>query len=500
MMKGVTVRPRAATATAAFQLAAVRETDFLLWAPSGQAAPTLVIGPYTAGGGFDVATCRTFVSRPAAHALGSFRRRSAGCRTASMATGFQVTDHATSDGGSILVTDPMAFAVDRANPAPPPRTKRRPDHRRAGRRGADTERAFEPQRRGRGRSVGRRGPLPGRPALEQPDGRLRVADPLGQVRAGAGEQPPAGGRGDVSGRARADLAQRRFTALRRRPSRSRTASISSSWASTRWSSSRRQTARSSSSGATERPTTSRPTSTWATARGSCGQRRPRRFGELIVACHQHQDPLHPGRGHGLCGRAPVPGRRPGRFLPRQLSVRRAALELPRPRSDDLRPDDRCRAADFRAPVLHARLRRSLADLLPRRRGPAGRRRGHRRLELHRRDTAPPRAPPGAASEGRTTSSGSSARSWIATRPTSWWPLGVPTRPGTRPSNATSASSASGSFPTAATWAAPSRSCSIAASAASATARRSSTTSARTTSRTMNSAIAFTAGSMTGASS
>ena len=95
-----------------------------------------------------------------------------------------------------------------------PAHQRRPDHRRAGRRGADPERAFEPQRRGRRRSVGRRGPLPGRSALEQPDGRLRVADPLGQVRAGAGEQPPAGGRGDVSGRSRADLAQRRFTALR----------------------------------------------------------------------------------------------------------------------------------------------------------------------------------------------------------------------------------------------------------------------------------------------
>ncbi|MFL5308723.1 MAG: alpha amylase [Polyangia bacterium] len=119
---GVTVRPRAATATAAFQLAAVRETDFLLWAPSGQAAPTLVIGAYTAGGGFDVATCRTFVLRPAADGL--WQLPATECRLPDGVYGywFQVTDHATPNGGSVLVTDPMAFAVDRANPAPPPRS------------------------------------------------------------------------------------------------------------------------------------------------------------------------------------------------------------------------------------------------------------------------------------------------------------------------------------------------------------------------------------------
>jgi len=103
-------------------LAVTRQTDFALWAPSAQTAPTLVIGRYADDGGFDVAACQTFALRPTADGL--WQISAADCRLAPGVYGywFQVADQGIPNGGSILITDPMAFAVDRANPAPPPRT------------------------------------------------------------------------------------------------------------------------------------------------------------------------------------------------------------------------------------------------------------------------------------------------------------------------------------------------------------------------------------------
>jgi pullulanase len=103
-------------------LAVRRQTDFALWAPSAQTAPTLVIGRYGDDGGFDVAACQTFALRPTARGLWQISAVDCGLEPGVYGYWFQVADQGTSNGGSILITDPMAFAVDRANPAPPPRT------------------------------------------------------------------------------------------------------------------------------------------------------------------------------------------------------------------------------------------------------------------------------------------------------------------------------------------------------------------------------------------
>jgi 1,4-alpha-glucan branching enzyme len=112
----------ARAAAAQVPLAVRRETDFALWAPSAQTAPTLVIGQYGDDGGFDVAACRTFALRPTAAGLWQIGAADCGLADGVYGYWFQVSDQGTPNGGSILITDPMAFAVDRANPAPPPRT------------------------------------------------------------------------------------------------------------------------------------------------------------------------------------------------------------------------------------------------------------------------------------------------------------------------------------------------------------------------------------------
>lgn len=120
VVEGAGAAPRAA-----LPLAAIRETSFALWVPAGQAAqpaPTLVIGRYADDGGFDLVETQTFALRPTGSGL--WQISAAECRLPDGVYGywFQVSDHATPNGGSILITDPLAFTVDRANPAPPPRT------------------------------------------------------------------------------------------------------------------------------------------------------------------------------------------------------------------------------------------------------------------------------------------------------------------------------------------------------------------------------------------
>jgi 1,4-alpha-glucan branching enzyme len=120
----ITTPPRVAgvAAPASVPLAVRRETDFALWAPTGQMAPSLVIGKYADDGGFDAAACRTLALHPTAAGLWQISRAECALVDGVYGYWFQVSDHDASGGGSILITDPMAFAVDRANPAPPPRT------------------------------------------------------------------------------------------------------------------------------------------------------------------------------------------------------------------------------------------------------------------------------------------------------------------------------------------------------------------------------------------
>jgi pullulanase len=103
-------------------LAVRRETDFVLWAPTGQVAPVLLIGRYGDDGGFDLAACQTVALRPTAKGLWQIPATECALADGVYGYWFQVADHSTPGGGTILITDPMAFAVDRANPAPPPRT------------------------------------------------------------------------------------------------------------------------------------------------------------------------------------------------------------------------------------------------------------------------------------------------------------------------------------------------------------------------------------------
>src|SRR5690348_15590830 len=120
VVEGAGAAPRAAV-----PLATIRETSFALWVPAGQTAqpaPTLVIGRYADDGGFDLVETQSFALRPTG--TGLWQISAAECRLQDGVYGywFQVSDHATPNGGSILITDPLAFTVDRANPAPPPRT------------------------------------------------------------------------------------------------------------------------------------------------------------------------------------------------------------------------------------------------------------------------------------------------------------------------------------------------------------------------------------------
>lgn len=113
--------PTSAATPRLVPLAVRRETNFVLWAPNGQVAPQLVIGKYDPGGGFDLAQCQTIPLKPVATGLWQVSASDAAPNDGVYGYWFQVADHGTS-GGSVLITDPLAFAVDRANPAPPPRT------------------------------------------------------------------------------------------------------------------------------------------------------------------------------------------------------------------------------------------------------------------------------------------------------------------------------------------------------------------------------------------
>jgi 1,4-alpha-glucan branching enzyme len=108
----------APTGAEALPLSVRRRTAFVLWAPTGQAAPALVIGPYDARGGFDPAACGRHPLRPAGDGL--WELPAAACALADGVYGywFEVSDCLGRPGAAILMTDPMAWAVDRANPAP----------------------------------------------------------------------------------------------------------------------------------------------------------------------------------------------------------------------------------------------------------------------------------------------------------------------------------------------------------------------------------------------
>ena len=120
VVDGAALPPRAAE-----RLARIRETNFALWVPAGQAAqpaPTLVVGRYGDDGGFDLVATQTFALRPTGVGLWQISVAECGLNDGVYGYWFQISDHGTPNGGSILITDPLAFAVDRSNPAPPPRT------------------------------------------------------------------------------------------------------------------------------------------------------------------------------------------------------------------------------------------------------------------------------------------------------------------------------------------------------------------------------------------
>ena len=115
-------KPTTVAALTPRSLALRRETAFVLWAPLGQIAPLLVIGRYTAAGGFDASACATFALEPSATGLWEISAADCGLADGVYGYWFQIEDRDLPQGGSVLMTDPMAFAVDRANPAPPPRS------------------------------------------------------------------------------------------------------------------------------------------------------------------------------------------------------------------------------------------------------------------------------------------------------------------------------------------------------------------------------------------
>jgi pullulanase len=118
----VTSTSTAVSAAAAKPLALRRQTAFVLWAPEGQTAPTLVIGRYDSDGRFDLAASTTFALRPREAGLWEISAKECALEDGVYGYWFQVKDNDSAGGGSILITDPVAFAVDRANPAPPPRS------------------------------------------------------------------------------------------------------------------------------------------------------------------------------------------------------------------------------------------------------------------------------------------------------------------------------------------------------------------------------------------
>ncbi|HVZ72708.1 MAG TPA: alpha-amylase family glycosyl hydrolase [Polyangia bacterium] len=110
-------------------LATLRRTSFVLWAPApfapgaaAQSGPSLVIGKYTAAGDFDVTGCSVLAMKVVEPGLWSIAVVEAAPDDGVYGYWFQVDDLSTSNPGVVLMTDPLAFAVDRANPAPPPRT------------------------------------------------------------------------------------------------------------------------------------------------------------------------------------------------------------------------------------------------------------------------------------------------------------------------------------------------------------------------------------------
>lgn len=119
--------PRTATAvTTSDALAQRRATHILLWSPAGlPKAPVLVIGPYGPQGEFDLTSCQDHPLKAATDVPGLWEIAAAELSLADGTTygyWFQVADQSNPQGGTLLMTDPVAFAVDRANPAPPPRT------------------------------------------------------------------------------------------------------------------------------------------------------------------------------------------------------------------------------------------------------------------------------------------------------------------------------------------------------------------------------------------
>jgi pullulanase len=110
-------------------LAQRRSTHFMLWSPAGlPKPPNLLIGPYGPKGEFDLTACTSHALQANAALPGLWEIAAAACLPAPdkvYGYWFEVTDQSgftSGPGGTILMTDPVAFAIDRANPAPPPRT------------------------------------------------------------------------------------------------------------------------------------------------------------------------------------------------------------------------------------------------------------------------------------------------------------------------------------------------------------------------------------------
>jgi len=103
-------------------IADLRKTSFVLWSPQAQITPALVIGTYSPTGAFDVTTCQVLPMAPLTQGLWAIAVAEAKLKDGVYGYWFQVADRSTSTPLVVLMTDPMAFAVDRANPAPPPRT------------------------------------------------------------------------------------------------------------------------------------------------------------------------------------------------------------------------------------------------------------------------------------------------------------------------------------------------------------------------------------------